>query len=155
MERPTRLEDIHVIGVDPGKTTGLARLRNGELTTLAVPALDVRPIVMAWLLEEPGTIIGVERYVITVRTAKLSAQPDALGVTGALESLAHEDPRTRLVKQNMSDAKKLINAKLRRKLGWQQTGHLAIHQNDAVCQAGKVVQSQYPEVFTALVSPHL
>lgn len=155
MQRPTQLKDIHVIGVDPGKTTGLARFFHGTLTTLAIPALDVERTMTLWLSDEPGTIIGVERYVITARTAKLSAQPDALGVTGLLESMAHQDPRVRLVKQNMSDAKRLINAELRRRLGWRQVGPLAVHQNDAVCQAGKVIQKFYPEVFAGLVSPHL
>jgi hypothetical protein len=146
---------VHVIGADPGKMTGLARVYRGVLTTCAVPALNVARTVTPWLLEEPGTIIGCERFVVTVRTAKLSAQPDAMGVTGTLESMADSDPRTRLIKQNMSDAKRLGNAKLRRQLGWQQTGLHAVHRNDAVCQVVKALHDCYPEVFQALVSPYV
>lgn len=155
MPKPVRLEDIHVIGADPGKITGLARLYHGVLTTRAVPALDTEAAVSAWLAEDPHAVIGCERYVITQRTARLTAQPDAIRVTGVLHSLAESHPDVTVIDQNMSDAKRLISASLRRSLGWQQTGLYAIHRNDAVCQVGKVLASRYRAAFLELVSPHV
>lgn len=152
---PLRLEDLHVIGADPGKTTGLGRLYRGVLTTCAVTVPEVESTVARWLEEDSHALIGCERFVINQRTARLTAQPDAIRITGVLHALAQRHAHTVVVDQNMSDAKRLMGPPLRRALGWQQTGHLSRHCNDAVCQIGKVILTRYPKIFHDLVSPHI
>jgi len=154
-QRPKRFDLLHLIGQDPGKTTGMARLYEGVLTTCAVPAAQVGIVLRSWLDGYPPATIGYERFVITRETARHTSQPDALHVTGVILACAEDDGRAVVVDQNMSDAKKLMNQKLRKALGWHRTGHLAIHQNDAVCQVGKVMHRVFPEAFYDLVSPHI
>lgn len=154
-DRPKRFDLLHLIGQDPGKTTGMARLYQGVLTTLAVPANEVDVVLRSWLRDSPPATIGYERFVITRDTARHSSQPDALHVSGVIRACAVDDGRAVVVEQNMSDAKKLMNRELRKALGWHRTGRLSIHQNDAVCQVGKVMHHVFPEAFYHLVSPHI
>jgi len=153
--KPERLDELHIIGADPGKITGLGRLHHGVLTTCAVLSCDVETVITGWLEEDSRALIGCERYVITQRTARLSAQPDAIRVTGVIHAVAERYPGVSVVDQNMSDAKRLMQPPLRRALGWHQSGPLARHCNDAVCQIGKVILSRHSKIFHDLVSPHI
>lgn len=154
-DRPKRYDQLHLIGADPGKITGLARLWCGVLLTVAVPFEEVGPTLRQWLADGPPAVIGCERFVITRETARHSSQPDAIRVAGVVHDCATEDGRVVVVDQGMADAKKLMNIRLRKALGWHRTGPLAIHQNDAVCQIGKVMHRMFPEAFHHLVSPHI
>lgn len=155
MTRPTRLEDIHVIGADPGRTTGAARLHDGVLTTYALTTDQVDPVFRTWLAQDPLAVIGCEKFVVTRRTARLTAQPDAIRQTGVIHAAAASRPGVRVYDQNMSDAKKFGHVSLRGALGWHRTGPTAVHENDAVCQLLKVLYRAYPEAFHILVNPHV
>ena len=65
LSRATRLEDVHVIGADPGKTTGLARLYDGVLTTVAVPSRDVSETVEAWLAKSQANMGNVKSVTLS------------------------------------------------------------------------------------------
>lgn len=153
--RPKSFDLLHLIGQDPGKITGMARLYRGVLTTLAVPVDQVDDVLRGWLRDGPPAVIGCERFVVTRETARHSSQPEAVRVAGVIHAAAHDDGRAVVVDQPMASAKKLMNRDLRKALGWHRTGPLAVHQNDAVCQIGKVMQARFPEAFHALVSPHI
>ena len=153
--RATPLDSVHVIGVDPGKTTGLARLYGGALTAVAVPSSDVDTVVSAWLADIVPAVVGCERFIVTQRTARLSRQPEAIETTGVVRSLVERSDRAVMVDQNMSDAKRFIGKDLRVALGWQQSGRLAVHMNDAVCQVGKALYARYPAAFRELVDPYI
>lgn len=155
LSRATPLEDVHVIGSDPGKTTGLARLYKGVLTAVAVPSGEVAETMESWLADMVPAVVGCERFIITQRTARLSRQPEAIEITGVIRSLVERNGRAIMVDQNMSDAKQFIHRDLRVALGWQQSGSLSIHMNDAVCQVGKALYSKYPAAFRKLVDPHI
>lgn len=155
LSRATPLEDVHVIGSDPGRTTGLARLYKGVLTAVAVPSGDVSEVVEAWLADLIPAVVGCERFIITQRTARLSRQPEAIEITGVIRSLVERNGRAIMVDQNMSDAKRFIHRDLRVALGWQQSGNLSVHMNDAVCQVGKTLYARYPTAFRELVNPHI
>lgn len=81
-----------VLGVDPGATTGLAIIDvadgSGRTKVIETHQLAVKET-MLWLRRELVAVdlVGVERYVITQRTAKLSRQPDALEIIGVVKSL--------------------------------------------------------------------
>jgi hypothetical protein len=133
----------------------MARLYQGKLTTFAVPADQVDRVLRSWLNGHPPAVIGCEKFVVTKETARHSSQPDALRVTGVIHAAARDDGRAYVVDQAMASAKRLMSRQLRMALGWHRTGPLAIHENDAVCQLGKVMQARFPEAFYQLVSPHV
>lgn len=155
LSRATPLEDVHVIGVDPGKTTGMARLYAGILTAVAVPAAEVDRVLSAWLADIIPAVVGCERYIINQRTARLSRQPEAIETTGVVRALVERSDRAVMIDQNMSDAKRFIGKELRAALGWQQRGPLAVHMNDAACQVGKALYARYPAAFRQLVDPYI
>lgn len=155
LSRATPLESVHVIGVDPGKTTGMARLYGGVLTAVAVPTAEVDGVLSTWLADIVPAVVGCERFIINYRTARFSQQPEALKVSGVVRARVEASDRAVMIDQNMSDAKRFISRELRIALGWQQRGHLAIHMNDAVCQVGKVLYARYPAAFRTLVDPYV
>lgn len=96
-----------IVGVDPGKTTGLFfclvyRLVDEEVTQHGVlldrsqVAADQAHVHVDGILEvfrdcdlEPRRLhVAVEKYIITKRTARLTQQHDALEVTGAVKAVA-------------------------------------------------------------------
>src|SRR5690554_1486779 len=87
-------KNIAVLGIDPGKVTGVFLLRlQGE--TLSHVGYELPPQdVFTWVtdvLRETGASniplhIFVEKYIITSRTAKLSQQTDALEVIGRVKA---------------------------------------------------------------------
>lgn len=163
----TQLSRIHVIGVDPGKMTGLARIHGptSELTTGSVPAAEVSDILEVWLNSPLDAIIGCERFVITRNTARKTPQHDALEVTGVVRDVVRRSNarggqlRTtashRVVDQNMSDAKKFGSPRLIKALGWWRTGALARHQNDAIAQVLKVLADHHPAWVHRYVTPDI
>lgn len=103
----------------------------------------------AWLSRAPRTTIACERYTITSRTAKLTRQPHALEFIGALRSLASDYPSVTFLLQSKSDAIKLGNDGLLRKLGWYTPG--AGHANDAARQVLLALAGRHPQLFDELL----
>jgi len=149
------LDEIQVIGVDPGKTTGLARLHQNFLETAAVPFEEVDPIVRSWLADTCAAVVAVERFVITRNTAKKTQQTDALKLSGVIENLVVRDTRHVIVYQNMSDAKKLGNPDILRSLRWWRTGKNARHMNDALSQVFMLLARRYPTWVQQNVTPDI
>lgn len=150
-----QLDQVHIIGADPGKTTGLARLHCGRLTVVAATFDEVEPVVRAWLADEEPAVVAVERFVITRNTAKKTQQLDALKLSGVIEGVVVRDTRHVIVYQNMSDAKKIGQPALLKSLGWKSTGVNATHKNDATSQVIMMLASRYPVAFHQLVTPDI
>jgi hypothetical protein len=81
---------MRVLGVDPGGTTGLAVLEwdSYNKTVEVVDSLELAlEAAMRWLYDSAVMLtvegIGIERFVFTPRTTKLSSQYDAVYVIGA------------------------------------------------------------------------
>ena len=80
-----------VLGIDPGRTTGLTLIEvdcEGHVDVLETHQLEVRET-MLWLRREIRAgvdLIGLEQYIITARTAKLSRQTDALELIGTVKA---------------------------------------------------------------------
>lgn len=151
----SQLDSIHVIGCDPGKTTGLARWFHGRIESTAVLFADVEPTITTWLADTAPAVIAIERFVITRNTARKTQQTDALKLSGVIENIAVRDGRHVIVYQNMSDAKKIGSPTLLRALGWRKTGRNATHMNDAMSQVVKVLASRFPVAFAELVTPDI
>lgn len=141
-----------IIGVDPGKTTGLAWLLDDEFTSVDLPPLEACDQVER-LLRRRGdrpALVAAERYNITQQTVKLSRQYDALEVIGALRWLAHAH-RATFVLQGASDAQRCGNREVLRTLGWWSPG--GDHRNKAAAQVALAYQQTFPHEFASRLAP--
>jgi hypothetical protein len=152
-----------VAGIDPGNTTGCFGAQiyipgdGHHLWSLTTHlelkhAIDVRE----WLdnfihrVETPNLVVGIERFVITPRTSKLSRQPAALGIIGIMEELCQER-RVSYRLQMKSEVVKLGSDVKLRKLGWYSPGQG--HANDAARHALFALAHQNEAIFAALIEP--
>lgn len=82
-----------VLGIDPGSTTGIAVVyydpTDHSVEVMETHQLQVKEATL-WIrreISERGVaLIGMEKYIITQRTAKLSRQTDALEMIGVVKS---------------------------------------------------------------------
>lgn len=122
-----------IIGVDPGKRTGVACYVTGHgLPYRAeLAAEDATDKVAEWLTSRifDGThvVIAIERFQIGTATTKKSRQYDALFVRGQLQRLAR-NLHLNVRHVNQSDSKRVARDTLLKKLGWH---HESVHVNDA------------------------
>jgi hypothetical protein len=134
--------DHIVIAVDPGLVTGLAvvgRARDGNPFLLY--SNELSPMLTGQVFESlleiryPQAEIVVERFTITVATAKNSQAPWSLKVIGMIEWLvwrhSAREPEDVILFQSPGDAKRMIPNKLLQTYGvWHKGG--AGHANDAL-----------------------
>lgn len=141
-----------VVGVDPGGTTGLAVVTFGEdsIEVTVAAELDRRSTYqyLYRMLNEtdhdPIVAIAVEKFVITARTAKLTNQPDALKVIGAVEALALVTGGTVRVEEQLPvDAKTAWSNSRLAEYGLSVKGG---HAKDALRHAMFYLQLHYPGV---------
>lgn len=138
-----------IIGVDPGNTTGVfIRFSDGGGSESQLSRDDIAPYFNTTLqglavLYGPDSVhVAIERYIITARTAKLSQQPDALEVTGAVGVLAAVHGITD-VRQYAKANLKFASDDMLRTMGWF-TPKMR-HANDAARQASALLKEvDYP-----------
>jgi hypothetical protein len=113
------MSDFVVIGVDPGKMTGVFvyRTKDGYPNTtgawigyqVSVPDMplffDRKLRAAVKSVGAENVHIAIEKYIITARTAKLTQQADALEVTGEVKALA--------VLHGVIDVRQYLKANLR------------------------------------------
>jgi len=99
-----------ILGIDPGGTTGLAMLdvrspREWSIETREMPA-DEALDWLHWELLHSGDVdlVAIERFFISARTARLSAQHDAIEIIGAVRMCCRATD-TDMVRQSPADAK--------------------------------------------------
>lgn len=150
-----------IIGVDPGTTTGIFAasvsivdtLRGREVRTdFRAYELDAsKAFAMMQLqldrLRDPTVVC--ERYIVTQRTARLTQQPAALEMIGALRQLC-ADRGVHFVLQMKSDAARIAKNAVLKRIGWYQSGQ--DHANDAARHALLGLASVDPPVFNALLT---
>lgn len=138
-----------IVGVDPGNTTGVFAyfsdgVRNGWQHSREDVALNLNGDLWRWF-EQYGSLgvhIAIERYIITAQTAKLSQQPDALEVTGAVKALAQVHGVAD-VRQYMKANLKYASDSMLRSVGWAIPNMR--HANDAARQAFALLKEvDYP-----------
>lgn len=151
------MKKLVIIGVDPGKETGLALYFNRSLLTKdSVAASEVLTRVSRWVHNTLGkfgdnaqVIIAVERYQVGGNTVKKTRQPDAVEILGALRLIARGNPQVRVVVSNASDAKKIASPATLKRIGWWTPGHG--HINDATCQIIRALAAERPEEFAEVI----
>lgn len=151
------MSEYVLIGVDPGKTTGLFLYSNSprfgfldrqylfdEVDAAAMPKRISDLIVKATDYVGYSRVhVAVERYIITGRTAKLSQQVDALEVTGMVKALASLHTSTP-VRQYMKANLRFANDGALRKAGWYSSK--LGHATDAARQTYALLKDvDYPE----------
>jgi hypothetical protein len=119
---------LWVAGLDPGNSTGLliTRVRAGQPCTpylrfqgdpnQALHTLEAA-VRQAALWQERVLIAG-ERFTVTDKTGKRTAQPTPLKVLGAAEQLSYQYANVEFILQSPADAKKLANNARLRELGF-------------------------------------
>lgn len=135
-----------IIGIDPGKTTGVKVYirraeREPQLGHDQVGQKDIARY-LAHLIEQWASVVGgnnvhiaVEKFIITRRTARLSQEADALEITGmvkgfaATKGLGGKVTVHQLLKANL----KFANDDMLKAVGWHVAGKR--HANDAARQA--------------------
>lgn len=132
-----RPHTTHIIGIDPGKTSGIAHYRSDvigsrRVEVCQIEAIDTLGTVTSLVhgITDP-IIIATERFTIhgsSRGTGRKTQQPDALKTFGALEVMCYANPQLIFAPQSASEAKHYGNMMLR-SLGWYNSGMR--HANDA------------------------
>lgn len=142
-----------IVGVDPGKITGLAifvRALDGtdKIHAEEVPAREVGTLLRQWTagIHDKSMIWAVEKFVIMPGRPQTS-QPDALLVTGTVQGLA---VGSRYVEQGPGPAKRICNDQMLKRLGWY-TPTKDGHANDAKRHIVLAMATYYVPEFAAMV----
>jgi hypothetical protein len=153
-----------IIGVDPGKITGLALWQ--ELTSETLGSGTVIGPIKSWAVAEVGptqvlpyirallrgrkpTLIACERYVQGTGRRAMSYQGDAQHITGEISGLAQE-LECQFVRQLAGPAKKTGNDQVLKTVGCY-TSTPDGHANDACRQVIRALATFYPETYARLV----
>jgi hypothetical protein len=117
-----------VIGVDPGKVTGLAFFipnpepSQVEFESLELPAAEAAQQVATWLALNLGGypgVVAVERFTTGRQTGRQTAQPDALQVIGEVTAVGRGCGCT-ITQQSGNSAKRVGNNMRLTLLGWSR-----------------------------------
>lgn len=149
-DRPVIPASHLIIGVDPGGTTGLAWVLNGQFESVDLPPLEAMDKVDELVRRRVPTVIAAERYNITAQTIKKTRQYDALEVIGACRWLAYRYHASFLL-QSAGEAQRAGNREVLRVLGWWKPG--GDHLNKAAAQVALAFQRALPQEFTKLIEP--
>lgn len=151
------MSEYVLIGVDPGKTTGLFLYSNASRFGFLdrqylhdqVDADDAPKRISDLIVKATdyvgygGVHIAVERFIITGRTAKLSQQTDALEVTGMVKAFARLHTRNSIT-QYMKANLKFANDGALKRAGWYSSK--LGHATDAARQTYALLKDvDYPE----------
>lgn len=149
------------IGLDPGLSTGLAVLVNGDLYRIwqgdAQHAMEVLDEVLRHFAPPSNIVhIGTERFVITPQTGRKTQQTDALEVTGTADFIAAKHGVPTPSRQGMVEVKKFAKNELLRSLGlYIRADEIeapdADDVNDAIRHAVYILAMTNPQLFTQLL----
>ena len=131
--------EVIIMGVDPGRTTGVAviaarRIRKASLTlSLHVPIEDAPRFFEEMIYGQHIDLIAIERFTISQRTIKVGRDSSPLDVIGGVKWLASlADPAVPYVMQAASDAKTAYTNETLEELGVLPQGR---HAQDAARHA--------------------
>lgn len=150
-----------IIGVDPGTTTGIFAANVSIVDTLRdrkvrtdyrayeLDASKAFAVMQLQLDRLRDPTVVCEHYIVTQRTARLTQQPTALEVIGALRQLC-ADRGVHFRLQMKSDAAHIAKNAVLKRIGWYQSGQ--DHANDAARHALLGLASVDPPAFNALLT---
>ena len=148
-----------VVGVDPGKITGIAVWQSlQELektigmrmwTVTEVGNTQVLPTIRWLLRDRKPTAIACERFIQGTGRRPMSFQGDALHITGEVSGFA-SSLGVPFVRQLPGPAKKIALDSVLRNLGCYTVSKDG-HANDACRQVIRYLADSYPDVFAELI----
>lgn len=145
------LYDTLIIGIDPGKTVGFARLYNdgfkqGDLSY--EKTTDVLDLMTAWAtLQQVPFIVSVERFT-QHNNRVMTRQNDALELIGVARFLARKRGAVKFMLNGVTDAQRMAPPDVLRQLGWWKPG--GDHLNKAAAQVAYAVALTWPDDFARL-----
>lgn len=150
-------KQLVVIGVDPGKATGLALYFDRRLIAKnSLSAAEVPSEISRWITvakkkfqADAQIIIAVERYQTGGNTVKKTRQADPVEILGACRMIARGDPAISVITSNASDAKKIGSPTTLKRIGWWTSGH--DHINDAASQVLRTLAAVRPLEFAEVI----
>lgn len=134
-----------LIGVDPGKLTGLAaiNLDDGSLHHWEASLIGAGDWVRYWITSQPVSRVVVERFVPTRKV--MTWQPDALEVTGMLRYMCVSPvPPIPFELQDRAVRERVSPAALK-ELGWAKLDGSTGHARDALRHALAALVRYEPE----------
>lgn len=145
-----------LVGVDPGKVTGIAvwwdpfvydnSAKKADVDTAEVEnSTAVVPVIRRILENRRPFAVGVERY---IQNSRKTHQPAASEVTGAVKSLC-EELLVRCVYQSPGPAKRAGSTKALKKLGWwtpTPDGHANAALGHVLLLMASVTPQRYAEL---------
>lgn len=153
---PPRTSGVpNLIGVDPGEVTGVAFYNIRGFTSVEIPGDQAASFIRERALARAviGDVrIGCERWVNRPQVGRMTAQPRAQLLIGALTDFAQCDDRISLELQSPGDAKKAVSHNVLRMLGWW-TRTRDGHANDAATQVGLLMLRHFPALWYELTHP--
>lgn len=153
-----------IIGVDPGKITGLALYQSltsdaigsgtviGPIKSWAVAEVtntQVIPYIRALLRGRKPDAIACERFVQGTGRRSMSYQGDAQHITGEVSALA-QDLGCPFIRQLAGPAKKTGNDKILKQLGCY-TVTPGGHANDGCRQVVRAMATLFPDFYAQLI----
>lgn len=127
-----RVQIDHVLGIDPGGTTGVALLEVSPLRiVVAAQYSTVDMFANLRSLVKQADLVTIERFTISSRTLKLTRQPDALYMIGATALICYEETIT-LELESPANAKSAFPDEMLKLHGVYPVGK---HARDAVRHA--------------------
>jgi hypothetical protein len=96
---------VRILGVDPGKKTGLVMVQDGEVDWFREVVFADMPAALEETVGE-ANIVAIEKFTISPRTLAGSRQYEALWVTGmVIYAIDRIDPEIKFTLQTPADAK--------------------------------------------------
>lgn len=150
-----------VIGVDPGKITGLASYsweivpnQDNQLDSFdasCVPATAIIGRIRDLSRIMKITHIFCEPYIIGQRTTRMTQQTHAMEIIGALKVFCAEEINAKFVPQQQSISKIFGNKDRLKQFGWYTSNDSENHANDAASQVLLGLAAHYPRLFLSLL----
>jgi len=146
---------LHVVGIDPGKLTGIASWTRQTFQASLVPADEVVPslrtLLASWSSTEfqPRVIVSTERYFLNATSHKKSRQYDAQYLIGAIKMLC-SDEHVRFTQYPRSFTKRCGNPERLRRLGMHTPG--PDHADSATGQVIAALLEFHPDEIARLES---
>lgn len=140
---------MRVLGVDPGGTTGLAVVdtdRRKIHLSESDPRATVAKLYESVCRSPDFDLIAVERFIITPRTAKITRQPDAMEIIGAIKAFAQVARRpTPVIMQDPGSAKTAWDNERLKVHGIYGPPSMG-HARDAMRHALFAIQNRAPDI---------
>lgn len=151
-----RTPDVpNLIGVDPGEVTGIALYGVRGFTSLELPGVEAATFVMT-RARDRSTIsrvqIGCERWTNRGRVGRMTSQPRAQLIIGALDEFTRGEEFVTLELQSPGDAKHAVSIEMLKELEWHRPTHGG-HANDAAAQVGLLMLRYFPARWYELTHP--